>query len=314
MYRRRRRTMLFSATYTPADPGSCREDAAGSRNTSRRHPSHTAAESVVQKVHLVDRSNKRALLVHLITVRKLESDTGLHPHPARGQHAHGKTRRTWDQGCRDAWETRASLSGHDPSKAFKERRDPHTRGNGMWPQGAWTSAICPMWSIMTCRAAPRIMFTASDAPAERVKAASPCPWSVPKNGLHLQAIEKLLKRKIPVEKVDGFTEGCDVPDYVPLSSRQCIKRKKWSDNDIKEIVARRTASKKQSKTRNAKKTGSRQKVRRLGRHPDPAGKTKRPGKSRPNQGPRRPQPSRPGKPTGRKIRRFQKIKPERKDR
>jgi ATP-dependent RNA helicase RhlE len=61
-----RRTMLFSATYTQQI-----RNLAGRMLQDPEHievtPSNTAAESVVQKVHLVDRSNKRALLIHLIT-------------------------------------------------------------------------------------------------------------------------------------------------------------------------------------------------------------------------------------------------------
>ena len=61
-----RRTMLFSATYTQQI-----RDLAGRMLQDPEYievtPSNTAAESVVQKVHLVDRSNKRALLIHLIT-------------------------------------------------------------------------------------------------------------------------------------------------------------------------------------------------------------------------------------------------------
>ena len=61
-----RRTMLFSATYTQPI-----RNLAGRMLKDPEYidvtPGNTAAESVVQKVHLVDRSNKRALLIHLIT-------------------------------------------------------------------------------------------------------------------------------------------------------------------------------------------------------------------------------------------------------
>ncbi len=61
-----RRTMLFSATYTQQIrnlAGRMLQDPEYIEVT----PSNTAAESVAQKVYLVDRSNKRALLIHLIT-------------------------------------------------------------------------------------------------------------------------------------------------------------------------------------------------------------------------------------------------------
>ena len=62
----RRRTMLFSATYTQQIhhlAGRMLQDPAHIEVT----PTKTAAESVVQKVYRVHRSNKQALLVHLVT-------------------------------------------------------------------------------------------------------------------------------------------------------------------------------------------------------------------------------------------------------
>ena len=72
---------------------------------------------------------------------------------------------------------------------------------------------------------------------------------------HLQAIEKLLKQKIPVEKVDGYTEDSDVPDFVLLRPNSPSSEKK-ADKAIKELVVRRNSSKQRSQTRNAKTTGS----------------------------------------------------------
>ena len=87
-----RRTMLFSATYTQQI-----RDLAGRMLQDPTYievtPHHTAAEAVVQKVYRVDRSNKRALLIHLITSENWSRILDLHPHPARGRHAHGETRR-----------------------------------------------------------------------------------------------------------------------------------------------------------------------------------------------------------------------------
>jgi ATP-dependent RNA helicase RhlE len=62
----RRRTMLFSATYTQQIhrlAGKMLRDPAHIEAT----PTKTAAALVVQKVYRVNRSNKRALLVHLVT-------------------------------------------------------------------------------------------------------------------------------------------------------------------------------------------------------------------------------------------------------
>ncbi len=48
----------------------------------------------------------------------------------------------------------------------------------------------------------------------------------PDERLHLKAIEKLLKQKIPVENVDGYTVDSDVPDYVLFRPNNAIQRKK----------------------------------------------------------------------------------------
>jgi ATP-dependent RNA helicase RhlE len=64
-----RRTMLFSATYTQE----IRDLAARMLKEPECvevTPSATAAEAVIQKVHLVDQINKRALLIHLLSMGK----------------------------------------------------------------------------------------------------------------------------------------------------------------------------------------------------------------------------------------------------
>jgi ATP-dependent RNA helicase RhlE len=93
---------------------------------------------------------------------------------------------------------------------------------------------------------------------------------------HLQAIEKLLKQKIPVEKVDGYTVDSDVPDFVLFRPNSAASEKK-ADQDIKELVARRNASKRRSQTRKAKTTSSGkssgpESKSRSGRRNDKAGK------------------------------------------
>jgi ATP-dependent RNA helicase RhlE len=72
---------------------------------------------------------------------------------------------------------------------------------------------------------------------------------------HLQAVEKLLNQKIPVETVDGYTEDSVVPDYVLYRPNNSYSEL-TADKEIKEIVARRAASKQRSKERKAKSSGS----------------------------------------------------------
>jgi hypothetical protein len=58
----------------------------------------------------------------------------------------------------------------------------------------------------------------------------------------LQAIEALLNLKIPVESVDGYTEGRDVPDFVLFRPGSTPETKKVH-RDIKDLVEPRTTQK-----------------------------------------------------------------------
>jgi len=113
---------------------------------------------------------------------------------------------------------------------------------------------------------------------------------------YLQAIEKLLKRKIPVEKVDGYTVDSDVPDFVLLRPNNPASEKK-ADKAIKELVVKRNAAKQRSKIRKAKATGSgkssgAESKSRSGRRNPKA------GKKQPRIGSRSPHVSKRGKPRG----------------
>ena len=137
-----RRTMLFSATYTQQIrdlAGRMLRDPAYIEVT----PGNTAAESVVQKAHLVDRSNKQALLIHLITrggwTRVLVF--------TRTKHGADKlTEKLAVKGI-----SAAALHGNMSQsfrirtlEEFKKREDPHSRGNGCGRKGPGykQSALC----------------------------------------------------------------------------------------------------------------------------------------------------------------------------
>ncbi|MDX2447977.1 MAG: helicase-related protein, partial [Desulfobacterales bacterium] len=75
---------------------------------------------------------------------------------------------------------------------------------------------------------------------------------------YLQTIEDWLKQKIPVQMVDGYTEDSDVPDFVLLRPNSKASEIK-ADKDLKEIVAKRTASKRNKRARRAKSSRSKSK-------------------------------------------------------
>jgi ATP-dependent RNA helicase RhlE len=97
---------------------------------------------------------------------------------------------------------------------------------------------------------------------------------------HLQAIEKRLGQKIPVETVDGYTEDSDVPDYVLFRPDSLASHKK-ADRDLKEMVLKRNARKQASKSK-------------------PANKKRKPAKKPSRSGLQFPRSSKPGKPKGKR--------------
>ena len=296
-----RRTMLFSATYTQQIrnlAGRMLKDPEYIEVT----PGNTAAESVVQKVHLVDRSNKRALLIHLITRENWSRILVF----TRTKHGANKlTEKLAAQGI-----SAAALHGNK-SQSFRTRTLEAFK-NGEIRILVATDVAARGLDISNL---PYVVnYDMPGIPEDYVHrigrtgraGVSGIAVSLvsPDEKLHLQAIEKLLKQKIPVEKVDGYTEDSDVPDYVLFRPNSPSSEKK-ADKDIKEMVARRNASKQRSQTRNAKTSGSGkssgpESKSRSGRRTDKAGK--KPSRS----GSRRPQASRPGKTQGQKMRRSKK--------
>ncbi|BBO67429.1 ATP-dependent RNA helicase RhlE [Desulfosarcina alkanivorans] len=269
----RRRTMLFSATYTP----SIRNLAAVMLKEPQEieaTPSLTAAESVVQKVHLVNRANKCALLVHLLTkgnwdrilvftrtrhganklTEKLSAQgiVAAAMHGDKSQSSRTRTLQQFKEGrIRVLVATDVAARGLDISNL------PHVVNYDM--PGTPEDYVHRIGR--TGRAGVRGIAVSLVSPDEK---------------RHLQAIEKLLEQKIPVETVDGYTEDSDVPDYVLFRPGSLASHKK-ADRDLKEMVLKRNARKQESKSRTAgKKRKSLKKPARPGfpRPPKP-GKPKR---------------------------------------
>jgi len=290
-----RRTMLFSATYTQQI-----------RNLAKRMlkdpeyievtPGNTAAESVDQKVHLVDRSNKRALLIHLITRGRWSRILVF----TRTKHGANKlTEKLAAQGIRAA-----ALHGNK-SQSFRTRTLEEFK-NGEIPVLVATDVAARGLDISNL---PYVInYDMPGIPENYVHrigrtgraGVSGIAVSLVSQDdkLHLQAIEQLLKQKIPVEKVDGYTEDSDVPDFVLLRPTNPSSEKK-ADKTIKELVARRNWSKQRSQARKAKTTGS-------GKRSGPeskfrsGGKNHKAGKKQSRSGLHAPQSSKQSKPRGRR--------------
>jgi ATP-dependent RNA helicase RhlE len=243
-----RRTMLFSATYTQQI-----RDLAGRMLKDPERidvtPSNTAAESVVQKVHLVDRSNKRALLIHLITRENWSRILVF----TRTKHGANKlVEKLAAQGIRAA-ALHSNKSQSFRTRTLKEFKNDEIRilvGTDVAARGIDISNL-PYVVNYDMPGIPedyvhRIGRTGR-AGVSGIAVSLVCH----DERRYLQAIEKLLKQKIPVEKVDGYTEDSDVPDFVLLRPNSVSSEKK-ADKNLKELVAGRNASKRRSQSRKTK--------------------------------------------------------------
>jgi len=244
-----RRTMLFSATYTPQ----IRDLAARMLQDPEFievTPENTAAVSVVQKVHLVDRSNKRALLIHLITrgnlsrllvfVRTKHGANKLTEKLA----AHGMGAAAMHGDKSQSFRTRTL-------KAFKNGKIRILVATDVAARGLDISNL-PYVVNYDVPAIPEDYVHRIGRTGRAGESGLAVSLVSQDEKPHLKAIEKLLGQKIPVERVEGYTEESDVPDYVLYRPNSALSEKK-ADKAIKEMVDRRNALKQRSKSRSDRK-------------------------------------------------------------
>ncbi len=286
-----RRTMLFSATYTQQ----IRDLAARMLQEPESvevTPSNTAAESVVQKVHLVDRSNKKALLIHLIT-RGNWNRVLIFTRTKYG--ADKLTEGLAAQGL-----SAAALHGNKSQslrtrtlEEFKNGEISILVATDVAARGLDISNL-PYVVNYDMPGLPEDYVHRIGRTGRAGESGIAVSLFSPNEKPQLQAIEKLLKQKIPVEKVDGYTEDKNAPDFVLLRPDNAASEKK-ADKDLKEIVARRASAKQRSKARKEKKTGSGKSSEpksesRSDRRNDKVAKKPSPSRSRSPQSPNKSKP------------------------
>jgi ATP-dependent RNA helicase RhlE len=240
-----RRAMLFSATYTQQI-----RDLAGKMLQNPEYievtPGKMTAASVVQKVCLVDRSNKQALLIHLITSGRWTRILVF----CRTKHGANKlTQKLAVQGINTA-ALHSNKSQSFRTRTLEEFKSGQIRILVATDVAARGLDISNLPFVINYDI-PRIPEDYVHRIGRTGRAGvSGMAVSLVSNDekCYLQAIEKLLKQKIPVKKVDGYTEDSDVPDFVLFRPNSASSEKK-ADPAIKEMVARRNASKKREKTR-----------------------------------------------------------------
>jgi ATP-dependent RNA helicase RhlE len=230
-----RRTMFFSATYTQDI-----HDLAGKVLTNPDHidvtPGNAAAEQVVQKVHMVDQNNKRALLTHLITrgqwtrvlvftrtrhganrlVEKLVDHkiSAAALHSSKSQSLRIRTLEEFKSG-----EIRALVATDVAARGLDIINLPYVVNFDM--------PVVPEDYVhrigRTGRAGVSGIALSLVSPNEKP---------------YLKAIEELLNYKIPVQKIEGFTEGSDVPDFVLFRPGSTTSQKRAA-REIKDLVNER---------------------------------------------------------------------------
>ena len=290
-----RRTMLFSATYTQQI-----------RNLAKimLHkpeyievtPSNTAAESVVQKVHLVERSNKLALLTHLLT-RGGRAQTLVFTRTKYG--ANKLTEKLVAKGI-GAAALHGNKSQSYRTRTLKEFKHGEIRtlvATDVAARGIDISNL-PYVVNYDMPGVPEDYIHRIGRTGRAGVSGIAVSLVSPDEKALLTAIEKLLKRKIPVEKVQGYTVDSAVPDFVLFRPNNPSSERK-ADKDIKEIVNKRKASKVSSQTPAGKTAGSGKRFGselkfRSGRKNEKAGK--KPSRS----GSRSHQSSKKGRPRGRR--------------
>jgi ATP-dependent RNA helicase RhlE len=249
--------MLFSATYT-----SQVRKLAGKMLQHPKFieitPGKTAAESVVQKVCLVERVNKRDLLIHLIRKHnwprvlvfcrtKHGADKLTQKLSAQGIHAdvlHGNKRQP----------SRSRILADFKKGQIRVlvATDVAARGLDILDLPVVVNYNIPHIPEDYVH---RIGRTGrAGAKGVAISLVSHDDKS------YLRGIENLLKQKIRLERVDGYTIDSDVPDFVLFRPNSPSSETK-ADPSIKALVAKRNISKSQKRARKIKATGSTKFVR-----------------------------------------------------
>lgn len=232
-----RRTMLFSATYTQ-EIHALAAHMLKDPETVEVTPATTAAESVIQKVHLVDQANKRALLIHLLASGKWSRVLVF----CRTKHGANRiTEKLVEQGLRAA-----ALHGNKSQSLRTRTLEEFRRGDirilvatDVAARGLDISNL-PYVVNYDMPTIPEDYVHRIGRTGRAGESGIAISLVSPEEKRHLQAIETLLGQRIPVEIVRGYSEGTDVPDFVLYRPNNAASEKK-ADKAIKELVASRKA-------------------------------------------------------------------------
>ena len=235
----KRRTMLFSATYSQ-DIRDLAGQVLDAPEQIEVSPDKAAAEPVIQKVHRVDQANKKDLLVHLITregwTRVLVFTRTIHG-------ANRLSEKLSSQGI-SASALHSNKSQNVRIRTLEQFKTGEVRilvATDVAARGLDISQL-PYVVNFDMPSAPEDYVHRIGRTGRAGVSGVAVSFVSPNEKPYLAAIEKLLKQKIPVAKVEGYTEGCDVPDFVLYRPGSTSSEKKAA-KDLKEIVKRRSGLK-----------------------------------------------------------------------
>jgi len=279
-----RRTMLFSATYTQQ----IRELADKMLLNPKQievTPSNTAAESVIQKVHMVEQSNKEALLTHLIT----SGNWGRTLVFTRTKHGANKLMDKLASQNISVAVMHGNKSQSLRMKTLEAFKNDEIRILVATDVAARGLDISDLPYVVNYD-----MPTIPEDYVHRIgrtgrAGVSGIAISLVSRSekVHLKAIEKLINQKIPVEKVSGYTEGSELPDFLNLGPPNA-PRDKEVEKAIKEMAVRKKASKQKlkkskAKTKDSGKSSRPESKKRSNRKSNKTGKKPSPSRSRSRQ-------------------------------
>ena len=280
-----RRTMLFSATYTKEILNLA---AILLKNPQKieASPRTTAAELVIQKVHLVSQPHKRALLVHLLTTGRWSRALVF------CRTRHGANRIT--EKLVEAGLLAAALHGNKSQSLRTRTLEAFRKGDlrilvatDVAARGLDITNL-PYVVNYDMPAIPEDYIHRIGRTGRAGESGIAVSLVNPEEKQHLQAIEALLKQNIPVETVIGYSEATTISTFVPLRSDSIAREKKAKNLSKKQIPGGKAgrAVRKQEKTE-----GRRTRATGPGRRSDegtPTPSTRRnekAGKSTPRSGP-----------------------------
>ena len=231
--------MLFSATYTP------QIKALAARMLNKPEyievtPDTAAAEAVVQKVHMVNKDNKLPLLLHLI--EKQNQDRIL---------VFARTR-TWANRLTDKLAAHgisvAALHGSKSQSLRKRTLEEFKDGKihilvatDVAARGLDISNLPFVVNYDIPNSPEDYVHRIGRTGRAGVSGIAVSLVSPEEHNL-LLAIENLLRNKIPVEAVKGFTEDSDLPDFV-LYRPGNMKSERNAPREIKALVAKKSDAK-----------------------------------------------------------------------